>query len=498
MKIIKKANIALTESEEVSKNLSTNKLADEIVDAGEESDKEISKAEAQELAKTAEEVIDNGGVAKVFIDDDEPYETDNALTRALDNALDNCLDAIEDGRKPQNQNLLVVGLPGTGKTAMVDNWGKKNKDIVEICVINAKDNNLNDWLNGYTARDEENPDYVKSLKSKNIDKFRKVIDPDDENSTDRYCVIVLDEFNRQRDTTVRGTLLSFINEHKTGYGEYLPNILFAIAMINPYDGDNEGVVKLDDAEISRFSVIDMSDESPEARAENKLSWKKFFNQMVAREVKNVRVGVRAKFKSRRNGDAIQIAKDKIMKYLRKLDLGNFIISNSRFNFNNVKDQIDIRNSSATPLTNRTLSIGLDAGGSNVSEYRYWIDKKSNFLPRTKDMMNAILDEYENLDEYSDTDLINKYEEIIKENPHYDDIFGKVAAEPKAEKALGQEDDAGVADLIKDADEEGEDALAGLMNKNQGSAVTSTKKAASNATPISKSYADIMSDILADF
>jgi len=74
-------------------------------------------------------------------------------------------------------------------------------------------------------------------------------------------VLFLDELNRQKDAGIRGSLLKLVAEKSVlaagekGGVRYFPNLLFAVAAINPYDSRDDGVDKLGDAEKRRYNVV---------------------------------------------------------------------------------------------------------------------------------------------------------------------------------------------------------------------------------------------------
>lgn len=82
-------------------------------------DLDISAKTATEIAKDVKEVA-----AKIEADVFVPSASDNALTRVLDSILRSAEAAKEEAnilnkRPKSNFNLLVSGLPGSGKTAIV-------------------------------------------------------------------------------------------------------------------------------------------------------------------------------------------------------------------------------------------------------------------------------------------------------------------------------------------------------------------------------------------
>ena len=136
MKIIKKLveEKQLIEAEENNIELgdidpktdSTNEIAAAIeneIDELSNGDVEISSEEAQEVAEITKDValqVDASKVAFVLDDSDfEDVKIENRLTRALDSAYETAKTTLKDSSK-NGANVLVEGLPGSGKTAIVE------------------------------------------------------------------------------------------------------------------------------------------------------------------------------------------------------------------------------------------------------------------------------------------------------------------------------------------------------------------------------------------
>jgi Cdc6-like AAA superfamily ATPase len=183
-------------------------VKDQVVAAtdGEEviSDENAVKV-AAEIKQTADEV--DAGAAIISNGEEEPLGVKNAITDTLDAALNASLRNKRRGIKSGN-NVLIVGLPGSGKTATVYDWAKARGNV-NLVYINAKNNDLEAYINGYTVRDAENPNKVKQAYSDNLAAL------EEPNS-----VLFLDEYNRQIKPNIRASLYTLINEHKiSGEGQ---------------------------------------------------------------------------------------------------------------------------------------------------------------------------------------------------------------------------------------------------------------------------------------
>jgi hypothetical protein len=108
----------------ISTDQSTAEIAKDLTDHVEgasEGEKTVTPAAAQTMAaevKAAASELNAGTVAVVTKDEDSSIGTDNELTRTLDLALRSALRAKRQNAS-LNQNVLVTGLPGSGKTASV-------------------------------------------------------------------------------------------------------------------------------------------------------------------------------------------------------------------------------------------------------------------------------------------------------------------------------------------------------------------------------------------
>lgn len=141
-------------------------------------------------------------------------------------------------------NVLFIGPAGTGKTARIKAWARKNN----INLVHKLASTMDDTdLGGAIAPDKEGQ-YVQRLASTELDELANVQD----------SVLFLDEYNRAYNS-VRGTLLTLIQEHTIpdprvrGGKRFLPNFLFTIAAINPEGEYN--VNELDKAEKTRFMKV---------------------------------------------------------------------------------------------------------------------------------------------------------------------------------------------------------------------------------------------------
>ena len=139
-------------------------------------------------------------------------------------------------------NILFVGEAGTGKTARIKSWARAHN----INLVTVKAGELDDTDTGGVIAGNIEHQVAVRLASTEFDQLDKP-----------NSVLFLDEWNRAP-STVRQSLLTLIQDHTVtdprinGRMRYIPNFLFTVAAINPYDIDYD-VQQLDSAEFGRVS-----------------------------------------------------------------------------------------------------------------------------------------------------------------------------------------------------------------------------------------------------
>jgi len=125
---------------------------------------------------------------------------------------------------------------------------------LECFQLDVRDSELEVTLNGA-------PFFAKSEDGKKTTISKAASDALDRLDAPNGSILFLDELNRQLDHSIRGTLLKLVAEKAVlanGYPNGIrafPNLLFAVAAINPYDPTDEGVSSLDDAEKRRYNIV---------------------------------------------------------------------------------------------------------------------------------------------------------------------------------------------------------------------------------------------------
>lgn len=290
--------------------------------------------------------------------EDTGLEVENKITRGLDEALQA---AIRNRRRkiPESANIMICGLPGSGKTACVYDWSRRaigeNGQRVNITYVNMKNNDLDAFINGYTVQDKDDPDYVKQAFSHNLDGL------DQPNS-----ILFLDEYNRQTEDQIRASVLTLINEHyvvgkEQGGRHYFKNFLFTIAVMNPAVSTDKGAAKVNEAEKSRFPIwLSNMDSDPET---TEIYLTKQYNKLVREEL------------AKKNPDY-----DEIESLLRIQDLGIFIVKHPDFKYDDISKLRDLYTSDKKMLNQRALTAGLALTDGKVDKMMKWIDQGgANFL-----------------------------------------------------------------------------------------------------------------------
>lgn len=355
--------------EEIDPSAGVSEIADAVVnqvEAGEGgttiSDTNAEKV-AQEIARIGDEV---GAEEAIVIADDETLGTENEITKTLEKALQRSKRNARRGVKSGN-NILIIGLPGSGKTASVYDWAKSKGDV-NLVYINAKNNDLEAYINGYTVRSAEDPNKVGQAYSDNLSDLEKP-----------NSVLFLDEYNRQVKPHIRASLYTLINEHKiSGNGpnktHEFKNLLFTVACINPAVPTDKGAAKLNDAEISRFAyVLPNADSSVDSVVD-------YLKKMYDKKISKLD-----------STDPYYL--EDLEGYLRTQDLGIFIVSHRDFMFNTYDDLDQLDMEQKKMLNQRALTEGLTVADGDVDEFKDWLQHQSHFLQKDIDMIMNILTEY---------------------------------------------------------------------------------------------------------
>ena len=344
-----------------------SEIADAVQDAAEAASKgeeTYSDEKAKQVAtqiKTYAEGFDNSTWA--------PLDVSSALTDALDDCLavsfESKLNSTHDGT-----DLLISGLPGSGKTGITKQWAKDRG--VNLFYLNAKNDDLGAILNGFPVDTTEETDDGRTVHAV-ARSFSKSLDALDTPRT----VLFLDEFNRAP-SSLRAVLLSLINEHVIdGNGpdgfRHFDNLLFTVACINPAVPTDPGAMELNDAEMSRYVDTMDWDSTPEEAV-------KYINWYIPEKViKNIPKG--------EHYNALYV------RAMKKLNLANALLADYRFEFDTRKDLNALFKDQAKMLNQRSITDAIMKHGHSKDKFLNWVDKLSKLLDKDKEMIHEILDSW---------------------------------------------------------------------------------------------------------
>lgn len=346
---------------------SVSEIADAVQDAADEASKG-EETYSDDKAKTIATEIKthaNGFDAAAWA----PLDVTSELTDKLDDCLANAMAAHAAGTS-DGVDLLVTGLPGSGKTGITKKWAKDRG--VNLFYLNAKNDDLGAILNGFPV-DTVEQDADGNPVHRVTRSFSKSLDALDKPNS----VLFLDEFNRAA-PKLRAVLLSLINEHVVdGDGpdgfRHFDNLLFTVACINPSVPTDPGAMDLNDAEMSRFvDTMDWDSKVPDA-------------------IKYIRFHVKNLL------DALKPEDENYnffyVRYHKILNLAEALLGDPTFDFDSRDDLLDLFNDKAKMLNQRAITDALMSHGYNKEKFLNWVDKYSKFLDKDKEMIHNILDNW---------------------------------------------------------------------------------------------------------
>lgn len=236
---------------EIAKDISSTAAAD-----GAPVSPEVANQKAQEIKSisdliSADDLAIIGTYASSKEDVGLSLNIKNKLTDALDDALRTNSRLMHRGIS-QMENVYVCGLPGSSKTAVIENWCNTNGiNLVRINLVqlNAKDKEIDDIINGITVPLRDDNGGIR-----NVVKFwsKKLNALEKPNS-----VLFLDNLYRQQIEALRGTLLDILNdksieitnEDGTDTKHIFNNLLFCIVAMDPSVENDLGATELNAAEL---------------------------------------------------------------------------------------------------------------------------------------------------------------------------------------------------------------------------------------------------------
>lgn len=415
-KLVEEEEKDLTLSEINPQEASVSEIADAVQNSVEDSNNgEVTvsdadaKAVAKEIKDTAEEV--DAGFTELM-PSKEDYNSvfaENRLTKIFDDALATAKRAMRRGRKA-NANVLIEGLPGSGKTAIVEAWCNHNGLV--LCPINVTDPKLETAINGMPLRDltAEERNKITQVRSDLFD--NTLLNPENKGK----CILFVDELNRQQDDQIRRPLMSLFNEKRNADKslDFSETLLFTIVCINPsgLKYKDKGVVDLNDAEIGRFGANTyMGDQGYDSNVEDALKYcDAYFEHNMLELGINVnpnsaygkRTGIVGPWKKKFSEEDLE----DIDSELKIHDLWSYILSHVDFEFDSRADLDDLHNYKKTLLSARTLyDLIFDSDGDvqrflrKIGEVAYKDGKEvvsgggANLLVKDVKMLQKILASY---------------------------------------------------------------------------------------------------------
>lgn len=311
--------------------------------------------------------------AEKILDNPEVYSGSGDIERALDRALRMNRQQIRNGSK-KFINVLFTGPAGTGKTARIKAWARKNKINLVKTIAGTMDETD---LGGVPVASLADGIAIK-LSTTQFDSLGS--EPD--------SVLFLDEWNRAP-RAVRATLLNLIQDHeipdyreKTGM-RFLPNFLFTVAAVNPSDDIGYNTDALDDAELGRVLEYEVA---PDTK-----TWLDYTRADLNSQLKH----------AEKNPNEAERAQD-IKEIKGRLGIAEKLVTDPRFSFDS---RYDIEKSKEAKennagngkiLTYRNLTDVLDACDGTKDDFLDLWNRKCNSLK--KPTVEEILKDYKDVED----------------------------------------------------------------------------------------------------
>jgi hypothetical protein len=398
-------NLKLLEAEDLAsvdpQSASVDELADAINDEITElsdGERELSDETAADVAKITKDIalqVDASQIA--FVIDGNDYndtKIENFLSKTLDRAYANAKRTLKKGGK-NGANVLIEGLPGAGKTAIVESWCKENGLI--LVAINATDPKIETAINGMPLRDTTKADENAVTYAYVKEKFAPMLDP----ANAGKCVLFVDEFNRQKTVQLRRPFMSLYNEKRNADGslDFRETLLFSVVCINPFGPQyhDQGVGEMYPAELNRFIYKRMGDQGFDSNEEEAI---KFWTGSTINSLLKLGIVSPGSQASKNHGgfvgptrsltaDELEIAQSTIRIYTLAMQ----ILTHPEFSFSKRADAENIYRQKADYLTSRGLTDALYDSDGDVKVFLEWVDDYSNLTSEAKETFHTILDSY---------------------------------------------------------------------------------------------------------
>jgi len=394
---------------------STAEIASDIADAVDEltdGKKEISPEAAAKAASDTAAVADvaNADTAVIVIDDKDwkDVEITNRLYKTLNKAYAAAKTNMGKHKIKAGANVLVEGLPGSGKTAIVEAWCKMNG--LTLVAMNATDPKIESAINGIplrnmTATDSNELTYAYAADDNNLGLLLNEKHPELEGK----CVLFVDELNRQKTEQLRRPFMSLFNEKRNASGtlDFSKNLLFCVVCINPFGNDfhDKGVSELNGAEKDRFARQQYNFDSNIDDAINFWKWfrmKELLNMGIISPGSAASANHNGWVGPTKDLDADDLAHAKrVIKAsaLALYILTHVIDSNETEVFTTRKDTDkayragDFRYTTSRGLFDGIFDATFGDEKSPVKDFLDWVDDESHYTPEKVRMFHDILDRY---------------------------------------------------------------------------------------------------------
>ena len=329
----------------------------------------LEQALSKEEKKEVKAYADAMDAEKNVVDWDGPYGN---VEEALDDALESARDAEMFG-EVSDDNVLLVGRAGTGKTERIKRWAKQRHINLFFADVQSMDPTD---LAGIIARNDEDPKYSSRLGNTEFHQLDKA-----------DSVLFLDEVNRAT-PEVLGSLLTLVQNHlivdptAPGNKRRLKGMLFTIAAMNPYNPAYK-TDKLDMAMQTRFGRI-------EVEANNEFQ-ALFFQDYFNKKLKEL--------ESMKNSPRYQKTKLKLM---GQAEIAKTLMASPDFEFDGDAEEAEADLNQVASLNPRTLTAAIKSCDGTKESFLKKFSQKCN--PAKYEMVEDILEGYIDVDDEANAAL----------------------------------------------------------------------------------------------